>query len=577
MFSSHKYPGSILSGEPGPQLSETRESSAEAFSPVLVVDDRLDKRQSLQAVLEELPLRIVMAASGVEALRCLLREEFSVILLDLNMPEMDGVELAGLIRARRRTLRTPVIFYTADADSLRERTEKLYALGAVDVLTMPVSAHTLRAKVAVFADFHRRLVVERRTASERERLLRAEAARAEAERASAAKDHFLAMLSHELRTPLSPVLNTVELMLEDESQLPIVREQLETIRRNVALEARLIDDLLDLTRVSRGKVSLYLEALDLHECVRSVIQICAPEMEEKQVTALILGDDIPVTVRADAARLKQIFWNLVRNAVKFSDAGGQVTILARHEEAGHICVSVRDTGRGISAKVLPGIFDAFRQAADAPGGLGLGLAITRSLVHLHGGTIEARSDGPGLGSVFTVCLPVLPNVEVTAPVSAAATVDAVTLPAASEKKPTVTPPNVSYRIPASLLLVEDHADTRNSLAKLLRRRGYEVETAADMQTALSCARTAQYDIIVSDLGLPDGSGFDFIAQLPPENRLRAIALSGFGMEADIARSRTCGFARHLVKPVNLVELDTTIQNLLRDVPSSPGGQKDVES
>ncbi|MES2404935.1 MAG: tyrosine/phenylalanine carboxypeptidase domain-containing protein, partial [Pseudomonadota bacterium] len=345
-----------------------------------------------------------------------------------------------------------------------------------------IPAEVLRSKVAVFADFHRRLATTRRMAGERERMLRAEAARAEAERASAAKDHFLAMLSHELRTPLSPVLNTLELMMDTSSgQAPELRAQLETIRRNVVLEARLIDDLLDLTKVSRGKVSLRLEAVDVQEAIQNVLHICEAEMQEKHITVNVSKLELQAMVRADSARLKQILWNLIRNAVKYSSPHGKIDIALAREKRGHICIHVTDTGCGISPELLPNIFEAFRQGMHTTGGLGLGLAITRSLVELHGGNIEAYSEGLGCGATFSVCLP-------------AAAPDTLPSPAASRKDQPAAPTDAPRRT-GRILLVEDHTDSRETLERILRHRGYTVETASSVATALELTHKAPFDVV----------------------------------------------------------------------------------
>ncbi|MDB6139508.1 MAG: hypothetical protein JWO94_2580 [Verrucomicrobiaceae bacterium] len=534
-----------------PPVPDDPAPNEEYHTAVLVVDDRRDKRQAVEAVLADLGYPVMLAESGLEALRHLLREDFSVILLDLNMPDMDGIELAKIIRSRRRTAKTPIIFYTADASSAQSRMTEAYNLGAVDLLLAPVPAQVLRSKVAVFADIHRRLMEVRRVAGERERLLRAEAARAEAERASAAKDHFLAMLSHELRTPLSPVLNTIEMLLQVPDQPAELRQDLEMIRRNVALEARLIDDLLDLTRVSRGKVELRLESVDVHESLQSVLQICGPEINEKEVNAQVFAAAVNCLVQGDAARLKQIFWNLIRNALKYTEVGGKIVVTTADAPEGGMLVEVKDFGSGIHPELLPGIFDAFFQGSASAGGLGLGLAITRSLMELHGGTVQARSPGVGLGATFSLHFP-----------------------AASPRAPTGIPdplqpaaPPQAERLPGCVLLVEDHVDSRFTLERLLRRRGgYVVETAGDVRTALEITRRQRFDVIISDIGLPDGTGYDFITQIPLGKRPPAIALTGFGMEEDIARSARSGFARHLTKPIDFAQLDSAIQSLL--VPSS---------
>jgi PAS domain S-box-containing protein len=370
-----------------------------------------------------------------------------------------------------------------------------------------------------------------------------------AEAANHAKDHFLAVLSHELRTPLTPVLTTVQL-LERRANLPAdLREPLAMIRRNVALEARLIDDLLDLTRIARGKLELYFQPADVHELLRQVLEICAPDIHAKRigVTTELLAHRR--RVQADPARLQQVFWNLVKNAVKFTPAGGHVTLATGDGPEGTVRVRIADNGVGIDAGMLPQIFDAFEQGGQDVtrlfGGLGLGLAISKALVDLHGGAITAESAGRGLGATFTLTL------AATAPDPAAASA----LPA----PPAETAGHAGLRI----LLVEDHADTREALADLLRMYGHEVTVAGSLAAALALAATERFDLVVSDLGLPDGSGLDLMPQiraLSPYD-VKGICLTGYGMEEDIRKSREAGFLAHLTKPVNFQELAAVLARI----------------
>jgi nitrogen-specific signal transduction histidine kinase/CheY-like chemotaxis protein len=364
--------------------------------------------------------------------------------------------------------------------------------------------------------------------------------RTEAERASLAKDQFLAMLSHELRTPLTPVLVSA-LALENEQALPEnIRESLQIIRRNVELEARLIDDLLDLTRISRGKVQLSLEIVDAHTLLRNALEICQTEIEQKHL-ALRLDLAAPkIHLQADPARLQQIFWNLIKNAVKFTPKGGQIRISTSNDSGDQLRVEIADSGLGIEPEALPKIFDAFEQGGSTQlGGLGLGLAISKALVETHKGTITAESAGRNKGAKFTLIFPTC------------AKADAQT----EEAVPSRTPQRQTMRI----LLVEDHEDTNRSLTNLLRLRGYHVQSAVNLQSALDLSAKEEFDVLISDLGLPDGSGIDLMQTLGSKRPLLGIALTGFGMEDDIRKSHNAGFKHHLVKPIDLNKLDSLIQ------------------
>jgi HAMP domain-containing protein/signal transduction histidine kinase len=358
-------------------------------------------------------------------------------------------------------------------------------------------------------------------------------------RSNLAKDQFLAMLSHELRTPLTPVLATA-LELENEPDVrPDVRESLQMIRRNVELEARLIDDLLDLTRIDRGKVQLNFEVVDAHKLLQNALEICQPEIDRKHLTPSLDLTATRVHMRADPARLQQIFWNLINNAVKFTPPNGQITITTTNDSAGKLCVEIADTGMGIEREALPIIFDAFEQGGRTQaGGLGLGLAISKTLVEAHKGLITAQSDGRNKGSKFALAFPTCDKVE-----------------------PQIAPalsPSFAERQPMRILLVEDHEDTNRSLTSLLRRRGYQVKSALTFQSAIELSAQEEFDVLISDLGLPDGSGIDLIQKLASKPPL-GIALTGFGMEKDIRKSREAGFHHHLVKPIDLNKLDSLIQ------------------
>jgi len=342
-----------------------------------------------------------------------------------------------------------------------------------------------------------------------------------------------------LRTPLTPVLASA-LALESEPELPKdIHESLQMIRRNVELEARLIDDLLDLTRIDRGKVQLNFEVVDAHSLLQNTLEICQAEIDRKRlIRSLNLGAN-KVHLRADPARLQQIFWNLINNAVKFTPRNGQIIITTSNDSSGRLLVDIADTGLGIEPEALPKIFDAFEQGGRTQlGGLGLGLAISKTLVGAHKGTITAQSAGRNKGSTFTLAFPTCEKAE------------AQIAPAVS--------PVLAERQPMRILLVEDHEDTNRSLTNLLRRRGYHVQSALNFQSALDLSANEEFDMLISDLALPDGNGIDLMQKLSSNPALR-IALTGFGMEDDIRKSHESGFQHHLVKPIDLNKLDALIQ------------------
>ncbi len=395
--------------------------------------------------------------------------------------------------------------------------------------------------------------------------LEVDRARREAEAANQAKDHFLATLSHELRTPLTPVLAVIS-GLQEEARLPEdVRLHLAMVRRNVELEARLIDDMLDLTRVARGKLELRREMADLRQVIDHALQTASGDLLAKRlrlVLDLTAGDH---ALWADTPRLIQVFWNLFSNAVKFTPPEGAITVRSWSEQTAaglQLVVEVADTGIGIEPEVLVDIFEAFQQGEQAItrryGGLGLGLAISKAIVELHGGRLDATSAGRGQGSVFSVRLPVG---DVRSRPSATEVATAVST-ASLESQPAALEPREAD---LHILLVEDHADTAAAMAELLREMGHRVTVAHSVAAGLAAAERSggRIDLVLSDLGLPDGTGLDLMAELHDRYGVKGIALSGYGMEEDVRRSLEAGFERHLTKPVNLQALQSAIQETAR--------------
>lgn len=395
--------------------------------------------------------------------------------------------------------------------------------------------------------------------------LELERARDQALAASRAKDDFLAALSHELRTPLNPVL----LLASDGAQNPDLTEEVRidfaTIRKNAELEARLIDDLLDLTRITRGKLALELRPVDLPTIVRDAIAIVQAEVQQKRIALTLDFQADGRLVSGDAVRLQQVFWNVLKNAVKFTPELGKIAVAARVDEpAGRIALTVSDTGIGLAPDELERIFQAFSQGNHADGGgshrfggLGLGLAISRMLIELHAGTIRASSGGPGTGAAFVIELPLARQ----APGAAPALPATPERPVSNRPFPAAVPPPSGR--PFRILLIDDHAPTRTTLAHLLRRRRYEVVSAASKADALNLATMEKFDAIVSDIGLPDGDGYALLEELrASQPGLRGIALSGYGMEDDLAKSRRAGFTEHLIKPVSIGKLERALKQIL---------------
>jgi len=540
---------------------------------ILLVDDEPRNLDVLEGLLAAPEHRLVRANGATDALMALLREEFAVIVLDVQMPGTNGIELAHLIKTRERTQHIPIIFLTAFYDDERSMLES-YEVGAVDYLTKPANPHVLRSKVGVFVDLFRKSAALQREVAQRttaERALReindalesrVEArtaalreARDAAERSGRAKDNFLAALSHELRTPLNPVLLLASEAAENQAFPAEARAQFQAIRRNVELEARLIDDLLDLTRITHGKLSLDIRRVDLHAILREALAAVEPEIAQKNLALRLELTPENTDVAVDPVRLQQVFWNVLKNAVKFTPAGGTVTVGTTVDpEAESLIVSIADTGIGLSAAELGRIFDAFSQGDHAQGGahrfggLGLGLTISKGLIHHHGGELRALSAGLGQGATFTIELPRATADQLRADVPAESTTTGATGGPPLRRK---------------VLLVEDHEASRLTLASLLRSRGYEVSSAASLAAARAIAAQVKFDLLISDIGLPDGSGLDLMKEMQGQGDVRGVALTGYGMEEDVERSRAAGFRVHLTKPILARSLDQALAEVQR--------------
>jgi len=351
-----------------------------------------------------------------------------------------------------------------------------------------------------------------------------------AESANNSKDSFIAVLSHELRTPLTPALMAACLLEADTSLSEKARSLATMIRRNVELETRLIDDLLDLTRIAQGKIELHPKRVDLHSVLREAASVCQPDLDDRDQILEFSLDADRSHLLGDPVRLQQIFWNLIRNASKFSGRGQPIYISSRNISERQIEITIRDNGAGIDPDIIAKLFAPFEQGGEqitrSYGGLGLGLAICKSIAEMHpGGSIQVKSDGKGKGSAFALILETLPS---------------QILPADEESASSL----------GTVLLVEDNADTRLTLSLLLESLGYRVHEACSVETGLELSGQHRFDILLSDIGLPDGTGHDLMRALSQRAGLRGIAMSGYGMPEDVQRSLDAGFEEHLTKPLS---------------------------
>jgi signal transduction histidine kinase/CheY-like chemotaxis protein len=364
------------------------------------------------------------------------------------------------------------------------------------------------------------------------------------EAANRTKDNFLAMLSHELRTPLTPVMAALDTLEADGSRSSGAKNSLAMIRRNVELESQLIDDLLDLTRIAKDKLQLRFGPLDSHEVINNVVEICRPQAQARNLTLQLNLRAGTHYVLGDAAKYQQIVWNLLKNAVKFTAENGEITISSSNPEPQLLAIAVHDTGIGIEPEVMNRIFDPFEQGERAfqrrYGGLGLGLAISKSLAQAHGGTLIARSEGHDRGSTFILTMKTVP---------------------APPRIVKLTSPLPESR-PLRILLVDDHQDTCVALERLLVRRGHLVAAAHNVRSAMETAARNSFDLLISDIALPDGTGTELMTYLHAISRIPGIAISGFGMNGDIEKSIDAGFAEHLIKPVKMENLEAAIDRVM---------------
>jgi PAS domain S-box-containing protein len=686
---------------------------------ILLVDDRPENLLSLEAILSSLGENLVRAHSGEEALRCLLEQDFAVILLDVQMPGMNGFETANLIRNRPRSRYTPIIFLTAFSTS-DEFVFKGYSSGAVDYLLKPVDPVILASKVSVFVDLFKKNeiirhqteevrrqavqlkainkelsqseerfrslsvsspigiflldttgqciytnprcqkicgftaaeslgegwiqsihpddrqravsdwanyshepqedayeyrfqladgsvrwthvrsspmfsdsgklighvgtvedITDRKQAeSDREQIIREQAARREAEAANRMKDEFLAVLSHELRTPLSAMLGWARLLRSQKLDKATVERALETIERNAMVQAQLIEDILDVSKIIRGKLNLNVAPVNLASVIEAAIDSIRPQVEAKAIRLETALDASAGLVRGDPFRLQQVVWNLLTNAIKFTPEGGKVEVRLSSEasngqkevrSADFAQIQVIDTGVGISPDFLPNVFDRFRQADSTTtrshNGLGLGLAIVRHLVELHGGTVQAASLGEGQGATFTIKFPLLKDRKIES--GRGDNGHAPSLMPLSPSSPAPPPPLTGIK----LLVVDDETDTLEFISFALRQYGAVVTTASSVSEALKELSQSKPDVLISDISMPEQDGYMLIQQVRQletgsDMTLPAIALTAYTRDEDHQKVLAEGFQTHLPKPTEIGNLLKAIVNLREQFQAS---------
>ncbi len=541
---------------------------------ILLVDDQPGRLMTYRAILEPLGEHLIEASSGMEALKRLMENEFAVILLDVNMPGMDGFETASLIHQHPRFEKTPIIFVTAvnvgDMDRMRG-----YKLGAVDYVSVPVIPEIMRTKVSVLVELYRKrrelqlanmqlsatnVALEAEKGRELQRLnaslrdanntlatrndelqkeigvrMDAEERLREADRR---KDEFLATLAHELRNPLAPLLNAVNIRRLSSPDMDDPLQDL--MERQLAQLVRLIDDLLDIARITRGKLALRQQVTTLADVVHSAVETASPLIESGGHRLQLHLPDDAVPLHADHARLSQVFANLLNNAAKYSDASGNIDVIATVDDD-TVDVRVRDTGIGLTSEQIEHIFELFSQAdtavEKAHGGLGIGLTLVQHLVGMHDGSVTVRSDGLGKGSEFRVLLPRDPALKVPEP----------------EAAPTQsTTPSITRR---RALVVDDNRDAADTLAMMLDLIGMDTRRLYDpLQVEAEFASFAP-DIAFMDVGMPALSGYDLARNLranaDTSRGVVLVAVTGWGQPEDRRRTREAGFDHHLVKPPNL--------------------------
>jgi signal transduction histidine kinase len=533
-------------------LGEDEELKISYGRDILVVDDNQTNLIAIEAALSPLGRKLVLAHSGVEALGRLLEQDFALIILDVAMPGMDGFETAKLVRGRERNRATPIIFITGLSWE-NDAVLRGYELGAFDFLMKPIRPEVLRAKATVFVQLQERTIElavkadELRQAQARahERELQAQRRRFEAEvmerqmqqlaETDRRKDEFLAILAHELRNPLQPLQTAVE-VLEHDPDKPVPMRIRKIVQRQVQHITRLVDDLLDVARFTAGKLELRREFVDLEGIIDEAVVACRTAINSREHRLEITAHNAPASVNGDPLRLVQCVCNLINNAAKYTEPGG-LLLIDWGMDGEQAFVRVTDNGRGIPADLLPKIFDMFvqeRVTPDGAGGLGLGLGLVRRLVELHGGTVQATSEGPGKGASFEIRLPL---------------VDGATL----EMWKPMRRKTGLYDRPLRAVVCDDAPDLRDLVADLLRLRGHAVSVVGDGPAAIALIIAEKPDVALIDIGLPDMDGYEVARSIRrglTDYRPRLIAMTGYGQSSDRTAAFEAGFDAHIVKPAS---------------------------
>jgi signal transduction histidine kinase len=557
---------------------------------ILLVDDQPQRLLSYEAILGTLGENLIKARSGTEALQKLMEADFAAILLDVNMPTMNGFDTAALIHQHPRFEKTPIIFVTAvhvtNIDQL-----KGYELGAVDYCYVPIVPEVLRGKVQVLVELYRKrreleranealalanTTLQAEKTRELEALNRvladanAELAKAnealqreiaerkrfeqELQEADRRKDEFLAMLSHELRNPLAAISNVAHVMKASPAIDPQLRWARDVLGRQTGHLTRLIDDLLDVSRITRGKVTLRHEPLELKSVVAAAVETTRMLISQRGHTLHVEVPEETIPVIGDRVRLTQVVDNVLTNAAKYTKEGGKITITLACDAAvngapGDAVIRVRDTGVGIAPELLPDLFQLFRRADDSiarsEGGLGIGLALARGLVEMHGGRIEAFSEGSGKGSEFTIRLP-RSMAEVAAE---------------PQRQPAAVDHARRDGKQLRVLVVDDSVDSAESMAIILEMSGHDVRKAHNGPDALRAAADYRPDVVLMDIGMPGMSGHEVAQKMRETSATRdvvLIAMTGYGRQVDREQSRAAGFDHHLVKPLDFEKLNEVL-------------------
>ena len=576
---------------------------------ILLVDDQPSRLLTYESVLDGFGWNLVSARSGLEALDKLMRQEFAVVLLDVSMPDMDGFEAARLIHEHPRFEKTPIIFVTGVHVSELDRLTG-YKVGAVDYVSIPVVPEILRGKVAVLVELYlkrrelRELNRTLATANEQlaaantnlqaektreletlnrvlqranteleqaNRTLQSEIAeRTRVEQALKAadrhKDEFLAMLAHELRNPLAPILNAVQLIRKKPLTDPQLLWSRDVIERQLGHLTRLVDDLLDVSRITRGKINLSRETVEVADLVARAVETVQPLIAERGHQLHLSVAPQSIRVFGDPLRLTQAVGNVLSNAAKYTENGGQISLTARQVDD-TVEIRVQDTGIGIPADMQPVIFDMFTQlnvpTGRAQSGLGIGLALVRKLLEMHGGSVSAFSEGNGRGSEFLITLPVIPS-EITA---------------GNGRTAVGLDSNVggeAVQVRRRILVADDNSDALESLATLLELSGHEVFSAANGALALESAEQNLPEVALLDIGMPKLDGYEVARRIraqPWGRSITLVALTGWGQESDRRRSGEAGFDSHLVKPLDLDKLTALLERL----PASVAYSQDADT